>query len=415
MRRKLFGVLAVAALVAVALPAKAQTLEVPSSDAGIAPGSFWYGLDTFEEDFHDAVMLRKSSKARLGLDHAEERLAEIQKLIAEKGNDPEGLSTALERLRENIQRTTATVSDIQDDGEDAGDLADELTSILDDQERILEGILDNQRDFYGTDIDEILKKIQDAAGDVEKLQELRDELNAKIVELKNVQDEMESTLDDMSQHNDAIEDAMHDQAKAAKAMAKAREKLTKIQDQLTSDGLVIPADVLASYTDLMNQAETAYVAGNYAEARKLAKQAKHTLSLYEDSLDNEQEDEIENEVHDEINGSDDNDSTDAEDEQKGDDEQEDENDDKDEDKHSDREDRSTSGSGHEDTSSDDENDDRMDDSEDEPDAVNDDDEDSHDQDNEDENDEGEDDGDSDHSGSGSGDDEDTEVDHDVED
>ncbi|MDD5239091.1 MAG: DUF5667 domain-containing protein [Candidatus Nanoarchaeia archaeon] len=95
--KMLFGILiAVLFFLPVALAESTnETIEVPAEetiveglpDAGVTPDSPFYGLERAMERIQLALTFDKADKAKLGLEHANERLAEVQQMVQEKKLD----------------------------------------------------------------------------------------------------------------------------------------------------------------------------------------------------------------------------------------------------------------------------------------------------------------------------------------
>lgn len=103
---------------------EADVVEIPENvteEAGTTPGSFTWGIDRALERISMKLTFGKSAKAKKGLAHAQERLMEVQAMIAQKrlGEAAEA-QEAYDELMGEVQENVEAMGN----GDELGDLED---------------------------------------------------------------------------------------------------------------------------------------------------------------------------------------------------------------------------------------------------------------------------------------------------
>ncbi len=80
-----FGVILLLMFGAVA--AQTQTTKQTAKDPGITPDSFWWKLDVLFDNIEEMISFSEKAKVESRLEHAQERLAELQAMAAEQKID----------------------------------------------------------------------------------------------------------------------------------------------------------------------------------------------------------------------------------------------------------------------------------------------------------------------------------------
>lgn len=114
--------------------ANAQTAE---TKPGLTPESSLYFLDRLGENLQEFFTFNKEAKARLQIEFANERIAEIKILIETKGPETKGIEKARALLIGNVAHAASIIKEVKSSGKDVSVLAKELDDEFDMQEEIL--------------------------------------------------------------------------------------------------------------------------------------------------------------------------------------------------------------------------------------------------------------------------------------
>ena len=90
-------------------------------------------------------------------------------------------------------------------------------------------------------------------------------------------DEQEKEID--GHEKSIFEKEMSAKEEAAKKIAEAEKKMAEILNENRKKGIDIPADIVAKFNLAISKAKAAFDAGNYDEARNLAKDAKKIAAI----------------------------------------------------------------------------------------------------------------------------------------
>src|SRR3989344_5428257 len=182
--------LALISAVVLVSPASASA----ATNAGVKPGSFWYGFDLAFEKINLFFTLNSEGKARKALGYADERLAEAE-AVAESDNT-DAVKTAITNYESNIafaaekskdvsekEKTEALLILIADNTSKHQEiLADVLTKVPNEtKESIMKAIEASKRGQ-----EEAIKQIAELKGGVDKLKKEVAELKVKDAEREKV-------------------------------------------------------------------------------------------------------------------------------------------------------------------------------------------------------------------------------------
>lgn len=196
--------LATLSILFISLAFIAPMQALAATNAGVKPGSFFYFLDTTFENVGLFLTFNPEKKAQKALEHADERLAEIETIAEEK--NPNAVKTALANYESNIALATEKSKEVKDKGQ-AETL---LTSIADSSSRnreVLMAVLIKVPEEAKKAItqaieaskrgqEEALQKIAELKGEVEKLKQ-------EIAELKEKDEEREKTIEEFGRKEGA--------------------------------------------------------------------------------------------------------------------------------------------------------------------------------------------------------------------
>ncbi|MEX0881551.1 MAG: DUF5667 domain-containing protein [Candidatus Saccharimonadales bacterium] len=106
------------------------------------PGDLLYGLDTALESFQMATSFSQSSKAATRLNIAQEKLTELQALVA-NGEAAENIAKAAEKLAEHQEAANVAITNAQSQGKDVAELIQLLQDNAVRQQQVLTDVASN--------------------------------------------------------------------------------------------------------------------------------------------------------------------------------------------------------------------------------------------------------------------------------
>ena len=263
----------------------AQSVALPS--AGLTPESPFYFIDRLGEGLREFFTFNPEGKARLQITFAAERVAEIKVILETKGVDAKGLEVAQSRLEANIAKAADIVTEQKIEGKDVSILAKELDDQFEAPKTALEEAFEEQERALEAREKELRRQILAArqAGDTAQVENLVQQLGQvkaqkELLELK--EEEAEEALE---AEEERIEEEMEAREEAEKAIKEAEKEKQEIVDEATEEGLTILVGAFGRFDSLLVQAKSAFAAGKFEEARRLAKQAEKSLDSIEETLE----------------------------------------------------------------------------------------------------------------------------------
>lgn len=265
------------------------------TDPGTAPDSFLWELDKAFDQISLLLTTDDTDKAKKGLEIAEERLAEIRKMIEENkleavGKAKEAHGKTLLKVKNNVEHLEEDdslgeiekVIEIEKDLEEHDEKVEQIFGELKVKIEIEGEITQEQRDL----INSILTSLEGQTGEVEI--EIKNKKNKIKIEIEQEtgksEEEIEIEIEDIEK-----EKGIKKQEKALEAIEEAEEQLDEFLEEAEEENITVPQDLISQFNSLLEQAKSEYERDNYIEARKLAKQA-------EESLDEDEEKEVEIEI-----------------------------------------------------------------------------------------------------------------------
>ncbi len=254
--------------------------------AGLTPESPFYFLDKLGEALREFFAFSPEGKARLQIVFAAERVAEIKIILETKGVDAKGLEVAQARLQAHLGDAAEIVVKQKSKGKDISKLAKELDNEFEAPKTALEQTFKEQERVLEAREKEFKSKIREAkqTGDIAQVESLVKQLGEvkaqkELVELK--EEEFENDLDE---EEEKLEEEMSAQQKAEEAIREAEEEKAEVIEEAAEEGITIPAEAFGKFDGLLAQAKSALAAGNFAEAKRLAKQAEENLDDIEEAI-----------------------------------------------------------------------------------------------------------------------------------
>lgn len=256
--------------------------------AGLTPESPFYFLDKLSETLQRFFTFNPESKARLEITFAKERVAEIKLILDEKGVNAKGLTVAEAGLQDNLSRATVIIADQKQAGKDTNNLARELSNNFDPAKKALKNTFKSEADTLDVKIDELKAKLKEArlAGDVAQVEALSKELADLKAQKELLGQHKDKDDGDIEKENEHFEEALGLKEEATEKIKDVEEKKADILKETKEYNLNIPDGAFKEFDNLLLQAKAAFDAGNYEEAKRLAKEAKKNLKEAEKHLDN---------------------------------------------------------------------------------------------------------------------------------
>lgn len=270
----------------------AQSSQAALPSAGLTPESSFYFLDKFGEALREFFTFNPEGKARLQISFAAERIAEIKVILETKGVEAKGLEVAQSRLQAHLANAATIVVDQKAKGKDVSQLAKKLDDEFNAPKTALEQTFKAEKRALETQEKELKGKILEArrAGDTAQVESLVQQLGQikaqkELLELK--EDETEEALE---QEEERLEEEMEAKEEAEKAIREAEKEKQEVLDEAVKEDVAVPAETFGKFDSLLTQARTAALtAGNFQEAKRLAKQAEKNLDTVEDAIEDLEE------------------------------------------------------------------------------------------------------------------------------
>ncbi|MBF05232.1 hypothetical protein CL644_00800 [bacterium] len=283
----------------------AQVNSLPS--AGLTPESTFYFLDRFGENLREFFTFNSKAKAKLQIKFAGERISEISVMVEKKGTEAKGIEKAKTLLLGNVAYAAEIIQEEKTIGKDVSKLAKEIDDAFDEQEKLLvqtfqdarkklkDDRLALKRDLTGVSDLEIETQIQLLDDEVDDLRDIQDDLEDLF---DDEQDKIEDELDDDDRAEDEKEEIEEDREDAEENIEEAQEKKEEVIIEAQKEGVSLPAGALRDFNNILAQAKSMFVTGNYKEAERLANQAEDSLEELEDIIEeihdeNEESEELE--------------------------------------------------------------------------------------------------------------------------
>jgi len=283
----------------------AQNQQSTLPSAGLTPESPFYFLDRLGEALQRFFTFNPEARARLEITFAAERIAEIKVVLLDKGLQAKGLTVAESGLQDNLSRAAEIVTAEKTKGRDVSQLANALNDEASQNKDSLKGVFEEQKRVLEPKEDELKAALREARrnGDTAKVDSLTKELQDLKLQKEALDKKEGEDEDAVEAENEKLEKQMEAKDEAAKKIRKAeKEKAEKISEY-QKEGVDIPVETFSKFDSILAQAKAAFDAGNYEDAKSLAKQAKKSLEEADENLDElkdakEQEKELKEESED---------------------------------------------------------------------------------------------------------------------
>ncbi|TSD05102.1 MAG: hypothetical protein Greene07147_814 [Parcubacteria group bacterium Greene0714_7] len=291
----------------------AQSPQVTLPSAGLTPESSFYFLDRLGENLRQFFTFNPEAKAKLQIEFAGERIAEIKIMVEKKGVDTKGLAIAESLLLANVAYAAEIISAEKTSGKDVTTLAKTLNDEFDARDMLLDQTfkeakaeLREQRKEITTTLLTEARRIGDTAqvallearlkdidGRIDAMGQKKDALENS---LQNEQKKIEQEMNEADQKKEEIEQKEEQEAtekeekdedesdeidtsstEAQKQIGEAEKKRREIDVEMQKEGVQIPASSFEKFNGLLVQAKELFLKGDFVGAERFAKQAKSSL------------------------------------------------------------------------------------------------------------------------------------------
>ena len=220
--------------------ALAQSPQAVLPSAGLTPESSFYFLDRLGENLRQFFTFNPEAKAKLQIEFAGERIAEIKIMVEEKGVNAKGLAIAQSLLQANVAYAAEIVNEEKVSGKDVSALAKTLNDEFDARDKLLEQTfkdakaqLKAQRKEIKTNLLAEARRVGDTAqiavleaqlkdidGQIDALGQKKDQLENS---LQNEQNKIEDEMSEADQKKEEIEQKEEQEAVEAEEAKEADE------------------------------------------------------------------------------------------------------------------------------------------------------------------------------------------------
>lgn len=240
-------------LLAVPFLVFAQAPQAALPSAGLTPENPFYFLDRLGENLREFLTFNPEAKAKLQIEFAGERIAEIKIMVEEKGVDAKGLAIAQSLLQANVTYAAEIVSEEKASGRDVAALAKTLNDEFDARDKLLEqtfkdakaqlkarrkeirtGLLAEARRTGDVAQIAILEgQLKDIDGQIDALGQKKDQLEHS---LQNEQKNIEKEMNEADRKKEEIEQKEEQEAAEAEEASEADEPEEADEPDQNDDG-----------------------------------------------------------------------------------------------------------------------------------------------------------------------------------
>lgn len=178
--------------------------ELPSP--GLTPSSPFYFLDRLGETIQEFFTFSPEGKAKLQVEFANERIAELHVTLEVRGSKDPGVDVALERLHENIAKANDILEEEKLNGKDVTETEEFVDNGFEEAKNELENIFNDQMESLDMKESELEDSLQQAVeiGDKDKSEELSKELS----DIKSERESLEAKEEEGTANDQSLEEEL---------------------------------------------------------------------------------------------------------------------------------------------------------------------------------------------------------------
>lgn len=279
--------LAIASLAMVPMLVFAQNNPIAMPAAGLTPDDSFYFIDILAEKIEYFFTFGAEKKARLQMEFAAERVAEIKDMLEKKGVDAKGIPVAELKLEENLTKANEIMENEKTNGKDVSGLADKLS----EDNEVIEDAVD---DIFETHISIFEDKKNNLENEQEKAMEAGDDSRAGKVEMELevvnnkmilLEDRAEAESEIMREGEVPFYKSISDEQKAVKRIRMSESEKNKVVRSENSKKIKGPAEDFSRADDLLSRSKAEFEKKNFAESARLAMLSKVTFEIMKAKID----------------------------------------------------------------------------------------------------------------------------------
>jgi len=208
-----------------------QTIE---KEAGVTPDhTIRYGLKRAMERISELLTFSKSAKAKMGLAHARERLAEVQMMISQKKLD--AAEKAVKAHEQELDRVKGDIAGLGDENETQAfenDITQQSAEVTGIKARLKSKVLSKLSDEQRTRISELITSLKTKNAEVKtKIKEKRDQIRGLKAEEQKTRGEVKQIKQEAKQNTTEVKQEIKEIVKEAKDNKKdVKENKTAEED-----------------------------------------------------------------------------------------------------------------------------------------------------------------------------------------
>jgi hypothetical protein len=260
----------------------AATSTITLPDAGLVPGDFFYFLDRWGEDIDSFFTFKAQSRAKLALDHAKERAAELDTVLKTKGIKSHEAQQAKEDFDAEIKVAGAVVVDEKAKGNDVAVLSEEVNNDFETSKEMLKEAYRGHHDDLKGEEKDLHAKLNAAIKSNDVTAQAAIEADLKNISTEaaltmNEEGDIENSFDAEKQN---LENGMGAQQSAESNIANAERARALFVSQMSILGTAttsLAVDTLASFDTLFVKAKAEFKAGDFEGAKSDAQDAQSVL------------------------------------------------------------------------------------------------------------------------------------------
>lgn len=204
--------------------ALAQDQQINLPYAGLTPESPFYFLDRLGENLRQFFTFNPEAKAKLQIEFAGERIAEIKVIVEKKGINAKGLAIAELLLQANVAYAAEIVNEEKTAGKDVATLAKTLNDEFDARDKLLEQTFKDAKEQLKAQRKEIKTNLLAEARRVGD--------TAQIAVFETQLKDIDGQIDALGQKKDQLENSLQNEQKnIEKEMSEADQKKEEIEQK----------------------------------------------------------------------------------------------------------------------------------------------------------------------------------------
>jgi hypothetical protein len=265
----------------------AAVLIVIISGAGITfasqeslPGDKLYPVKILTEEVVVAVTPNPETKAKLRIEFAGRRVKEVEEVVKKNGVNQEALNIGLSQIKKNFSKAADIVESEKNKGRDVKGIAKTVNDNLNEDVSSLKNIFNEQNRNLKNREEEIKTVINEAqkTENPSKLEDLKSQL-AQVRSNKNVlETKKEEFKNSLSDEEARIEGQVGEKEAATVAIRNAENEKNDVLNLAADKNMILRPEVFNKFDDLFKKANSYFGAGDYANAKQNAKDARRSLS-----------------------------------------------------------------------------------------------------------------------------------------